>query len=346
MSQRPDPAAEIRLVSLTTLRGANYWSRCPITRLDLVVGAYDHISSADVAGLGGGLLRLLPGLREHRCSVGEPGGFVLRMREGTYAPHILEHVALELQAMIGHDVGYGRARGGDRPGEYTVVFEHLHGEVGRRAASGALQVVQAAFAGRFDGVDPLLGELRALAVMADPGERERHVACGVIGGQDRAAVREAILGWCNGAAGPIIELGPAVVLATGLPYRTSDVAVILDVDPRGMPGRYREPSRARRLHGVVADAVEEGGFVVVPAGDAELQRIVAEAGARIATFGIRDPDRPAAELHARLAEGRIAVLERDLVLRTFEPDPHLPSEPQLAGALAVHILERLTPATR
>ena len=46
--------------------------------------------------------------------------------DGTYAPHIIEHVALELQTMIGHDVGYGRTRGGDVEGEYTLVFEHVH----------------------------------------------------------------------------------------------------------------------------------------------------------------------------------------------------------------------------
>src|SRR5918912_1161302 len=58
--------------------------------------------------------------------MGERGGFITRLRRGTYAPHIIEHVALELQLMIGHDVGYGKTRGGDVAGEYTLVFEHVH----------------------------------------------------------------------------------------------------------------------------------------------------------------------------------------------------------------------------
>ena len=52
--------------------------------------------------------------------------------------------------MIGHDVGYGRTRGGDVEGEYTLVFEHMHEGVGLRAAALALETVQQAFAGTLD----------------------------------------------------------------------------------------------------------------------------------------------------------------------------------------------------
>ena len=103
-----EPATEMRMTALHATRGANYWSRLPVTRMDLTIGAYDEISSAHVPGVTGALLAALPGLVEHRCSIGERGGFIARLRRGTYAPHIIEHVALELQGQIGHDVGYGR----------------------------------------------------------------------------------------------------------------------------------------------------------------------------------------------------------------------------------------------
>src|SRR5215210_8361207 len=107
----PDPLTEIRMTTLHATRGANYWSRRPVTRMDLLVGPYEDISSAQVDGVTERLVRTMPGLREHRCSIGERGGFILRLRRGTYAPHIIEHVALELQTMIGHDVGFGKTRG-------------------------------------------------------------------------------------------------------------------------------------------------------------------------------------------------------------------------------------------
>ena len=132
-------SSEIRLTALSATRGANYWSRRPVTRLDLVVGAFDEISSAEIPDFTDRLVSALPGLEEHRCSIGVRGGFITRLNRGTYAPHIIEHVALELQTMIGHDVGYGRSRGGDVEGEYTVVFEHNargDGLACRRARAG------------------------------------------------------------------------------------------------------------------------------------------------------------------------------------------------------------------
>ncbi len=93
----PDPATEIRMTTLHATRGANYWSRRPVTRVDVIVGAYDDISSAHVPGVTAALVGAMPSLIEHRCSIGERGGFIIRLRRGTYIPHIVEHVALELQ---------------------------------------------------------------------------------------------------------------------------------------------------------------------------------------------------------------------------------------------------------
>ena len=281
---RPDPNAEIRLVGLRSLRGANFWSRRPVVRMDVAVGAYDEIHSADVPGFTEALVSALPGLWEHRCSVGEHGGFVTRLREGTYAPHIAEHVALELQSMIGHEVGYGRARGGDRPGEYTVVLAHLHAAVGMRAAALGLEVVRRAFAGRLDGVGAALEELRALADTEDAPPLEGRVLCGVTGGGELAVVREEMLRLGAYGAAPVVEVSPEYLLSAGLPYARSEAAVILDGGVPGVPPRYAEPEMARRLLAVIADGVPEGGTVVVPAAEREVQGLVREAGRRVAPF--------------------------------------------------------------
>jgi hypothetical protein len=341
MLDLPDPTAEIRLVALTSLHGANYWSSRPVTRVDVAVGAFDHISSADVSGFTDALVGALPGLHEHRCSVGRPGGFIVRLRRGTYAPHVMEHVALELQEMIGHRVGYGRARGGDRPGEYTVTFEHLHSAVGLRAAALALQVVQAAFAGRFESVDAAVAELKALAALPEPHPLPQHVTCGIVGGGDRAAVRESLLRRGIAEEDLIIDVSPAYLLNAGLPYASSDVAVILDAQPVDVPERYRDPARARRLHGVLADGVPEGGYVVVPAGDPELIRVVEDAGRMAAVFGAEISRREAAALAATEERGRIVILERGRTVATERTQGHLPIDSQLAAALAVSARERM-----
>ncbi|HEX2204906.1 MAG TPA: hypothetical protein VHG91_16470, partial [Longimicrobium sp.] len=281
---RPDPYTEIQLVGLRSLRGANFWSRRPVTRMDVAVGAYDEIHSAEVPGFTEALLAALPGLWEHRCSIGERGGFVTRLRRGTYAPHIAEHVGLELQSMIGHDVGYGRARGGDRPGEYTVVFEHLHAEVGLRAAALALETVQRAFAGELEGVEHALAELEALSASPDVPALRQHVLCGITGGGDRVAARDEMVRRGVTADELVVDVAPSYLLNAGLPYSASEIAVILDADLSDVPERYREEGRNHQLVSVLADAVRRDGIVVVPAKEWEVQDLARDAGCRVAVF--------------------------------------------------------------
>ncbi|MDF1505490.1 hypothetical protein PYV61_21240, partial [Roseisolibacter sp. H3M3-2] len=142
----PDPHAELRATALRLIRGPNYWAMRPLARLELEVGAYDELSSAELPGVSEALVEALPPLALHACSVGTAGGFLQRLARGTYAPHIVEHAALALQEMAGHDVGYGRARGGARAGAYTVVVAYRHPAVGRRALAHALDLVRRAFA--------------------------------------------------------------------------------------------------------------------------------------------------------------------------------------------------------
>src|SRR5688572_9295802 len=214
----PDPGTEIRITALHSLRGANFWSQRPVTRMDLVVGRYDEISSADVPAVTTSLERTMPGLIEHRCSIGERGGFLQRLRRGTYAPHIIEHVALELQAMAGCDVGYGKTRGGDEPGEYTLVFEHCHANAGLRAAALALEVVQRAFAGTLESVDHAVQELSALLATPDAPALRQRVLCGITGGGPRHETRAEMVRRRSSDEELIVDVAPGYLLQAGLPY--------------------------------------------------------------------------------------------------------------------------------
>lgn len=361
------------MTTLHVTRGINFWSRRPVTRMDLVVGAYDEISSADVPWFTDTLVRALPGLVEHQCSIGERGGFVLRLRRGTYAPHIVEHVALELQTMIGHDVGYGRTRGGDLPGMYTLVFEHLHEQVGLRAAALALEIVQRAFAGTLDSVDAAVAELRALAAMPAAAPVRGRVLGGVTGGSGRADAVDLLEGrgtrdawWRQGGTArheaacdadrspaprvprpascvpPIVDLSPAYLLQAGLPYSCSRFAIVLDTLITDVPARYRELEHARRLLSIVADAVEEGGFVMCPAKEWEIQDYARERGCRVAVFATDDDitrrDLKCASAMALVHDGRI-LAEHGGEPRDAGPlRDDVPAASQVAAALAAELL--------
>ena len=339
---RADAATELRMTTLHAMRGRNFWSLRPVTRMDVMVGAFDDISSADVPGTTERLVAAMPGLVEHRCSIGERGGFVVRLRRGTYAPHIIEHVALELQTMVGHDVGFGRTRGGDGPGEYTLVFEHRHEQVGLRAAALALEVVQQAFDGTLENVDAAVAELRALAEGPDTPPLHGNVLCGIPGGDGRAEAQQALRERLGAADELVIDVSPNYLLQAGLPYARSRMAIILDADLGDVPPRYQEPERAIKLVNVLCDAVEGDGVVVCPAKAWEIQDYARDSGCRVAVFATDDRvtqrDTRRARAVAQVRDGRILIDGCDGASDAGALDPSLPAAPQVAAALAAATL--------
>jgi hypothetical protein len=342
---RPDPAVEIRITGLHSTRGLNYWSKRPVIQMDLVVGPFEDISSADSPGLVDALVSALPGLVEHRCSIGTRGGFITRLKRGTYAPHIIEHVALELQTMIGHDVGYGRTRGGDVDGEYTLVFEYEHEQVGLRAAALSLEVVQRAFGGTLDTVQPALQELEALSRTTDAPAIRQRVFCGVSGGSARAetqqelAARLAVLGRADEL---IIDVSPAYLLRAGLPYSHSDMAIILDTALSDVPERFQDAERAQRLVGILADAVRRDGFVICPAKEWEVQDYAREQDCRVAVFATDDDvtrrDQRVAAAVGTVRNGHIVLEHCGDPWDAGPLSDERPAAAQVAAALAEYVI--------
>jgi cyanophycin synthetase len=341
----PDPKSEIRMTTLHATRGANYWSRLPVTRMDLEIGAYENISSADVPGFTASLVTAMPGLRDHRCSIGEPGGFLIRLKRGTYCAHIVEHVALELQGIIGHEVGYGRTRGGEKAGDYTLIFEHRHEAVGLRAGALALEIVQNAFAGKLGSINYAVAELRALADTSDMPALIQHVFCGITGGSHRTETRSEMVRLGFGAGDLIVDVSPSYILQAGLPYSHSDIAIILDSDLNDVPQYYRLPRRADRLVAVVADAVPEGGIVIVPAKKWEIQDLVRDAGCRVAIFAADDDvttkDKKVARASAMVVGRRIIIEEFDKSFEAGWVHDKTPIDAQVVATLAAFSLNKL-----
>lgn len=127
------------------MRGPNYWS---IKRENLIVmildiGKMEEKPSNKIEGFAKRLKALLPTLYEHRCSIGEPGGFFKRVEEGTWMGHIIEHIALEIQTLAGMNTGYGRTRGYGEKGVYNVVFNYQVESVGIYAAKAAVAICEA-----------------------------------------------------------------------------------------------------------------------------------------------------------------------------------------------------------
>ena len=135
----------MKINEIKVLRGPNYWSirRSKLIQMRLDLEDMEQKPTNKIDGFYERIQKLLPSMYEHRCSEDVEGGFFMRVKDGTWMGHVIEHIALELQTLAGMDCGFGRTRGTGIEGEYFVVFDYMEEEAGKYAATAAVKVAQA-----------------------------------------------------------------------------------------------------------------------------------------------------------------------------------------------------------
>jgi len=135
----------MKILTTNVYVGPNLYAHFPVIRQQLDLGVLEQWPTAKLGTeFIDAYIEALPGLVEHGCSYGEPGGFIRRLREneGTWLGHVLEHTVIELQAMAGSDVTFGKTRSIDnQPGCYDMVFEYKQKDVGLAAAKLGRQLL-------------------------------------------------------------------------------------------------------------------------------------------------------------------------------------------------------------
>ncbi len=135
----------MRILTTNVYVGPNLYAHFPVIRQQLDLGILEQWPSAKLGeDFINNYLVALPGLQEHGCSYGEPGGFIRRLKEdeGTWMGHVLEHTVIELQCMAGSDVTFGKTRSIEgQPGCYNMVFEYKQRDVGLAAAKLGRQLL-------------------------------------------------------------------------------------------------------------------------------------------------------------------------------------------------------------
>ncbi len=139
-----NPVKDIIFLEIKYLNGPNLWTYYPALEATVDIGALEDFPSDAIPGFYDRLSEWLPSLIEHRCSYEERGGFLRRVKEGTWPCHILEHVTLELQNLAGMRGGFGRARETSVRGVYKVALSAWHEEITRAALHSARELVLAA----------------------------------------------------------------------------------------------------------------------------------------------------------------------------------------------------------
>src|SRR4051794_20549161 len=113
----------MKILAIRTIEGANVYSYRPVVVMELDLEELTDRETREFPGFNDTLVGLLPGLREHVCGLGTPGGLLVRLAEGTYFGHVIEHVALELSEPAGVPVNFGKTRVTDNPRVYRVIVE-------------------------------------------------------------------------------------------------------------------------------------------------------------------------------------------------------------------------------
>lgn len=135
----------MKILDIRILNGPNYWSvNHKVLVVTLDIEKYEDLPTNKIRGFTPRLIRILPGLKEHRCSLSQAGGFIRRMQKGTWMGHVAEHVAIELQTLAGINCNYGKTVSTDQKGIYEVVISFKEENSCIYALNASLSIIEAA----------------------------------------------------------------------------------------------------------------------------------------------------------------------------------------------------------
>jgi cyanophycin synthetase len=152
----------IEIQELRALRGPNRHTRHTAIFMVVDIKSYEERPSDEIEGFSDRLVALIPSLQEHGCSIGKPGGFIQRLQRGTWAGHIIEHIAIELQCLAGMEVGFGKSLDTSKKGVYIITFRYLVESAGLKAAREAVSLFEAVADGKSFDINQVISELKVL----------------------------------------------------------------------------------------------------------------------------------------------------------------------------------------
>src|SRR5215203_1422323 len=151
----------MQIESIKALEGPNVHSHRPVLVMTLDLQDLAGRETRDFPGFNERLLELLPGLHDHVCGLGYPGGLVERLHGGTYFGHVIEHIALELSGPAGVPVNFGRTRQTERPSVYHLIVEYRSAAVMRLLLETAVEIADCLARGEdYAGLEARLAEAR------------------------------------------------------------------------------------------------------------------------------------------------------------------------------------------
>ncbi len=165
----------MKILSIQSFCGRNIFSHKPVIKIIVDLEEFHDIDTSKIDGFNDRLIKLFPGLYQHHCSLGREGGFIERLKEGTYLSHVTEHLALELQSILGYDVYFGKARLKEEPSVYQIIYEFMNERCGIDCGKAAFGIVSTLASGTVPDVDAILGNLKKASTEYELGPSSRAI---------------------------------------------------------------------------------------------------------------------------------------------------------------------------
>lgn len=159
----------LQIRDFTIYHGRNIYSHRPVMKMVVDIGKYSEIPTNKIEGFNEKLLKAFPGLKTNCCGLGYEGGFVERLKTGTYLAHVLEHVILEMQYMLGYEVSYGKTRVVEEPSLYYLVYEFKNEVCGLECGKAGAFILNCFLNGEDIEIEEFLNYLKKVSQSADLG---------------------------------------------------------------------------------------------------------------------------------------------------------------------------------
>ncbi len=273
----------MQILAWRYFEGPNPHCHRPMLELELELGRLAEQTTREFPGFTDTLLRDVPGLSDHHCSLGYAGGFVLRLREGTLLGHVLEHLALELLHGCGAEGVYGKTRQIGRSSRFRIAFESPEAEVGHAAADLARRYIAALAERRTFVLEPEHRRLRELYARRCLGPSTAAIV--------QAALRRDI---------PVRRIGATSMLELGhgrymrrLQATLTDRSSAIAVDLAGDKQQCKETLAAQGIpvpRGYVVESTPEAIAAQAALGCQVAVKPLAGCQGRGVTLGLTEPD--------------------------------------------------------
>lgn len=159
----------MKIIDMFRFDGRNIFNHKPVVKMLVNLGEFSEIQTKDLGGFNERLINFFPGLNSHYCSLRHEGGFVQRLEDGTLLSHVTEHLAIELQCIMGYDVYFGKTRVIEEPFIYCIVYEYQNPVCATDFGHCAAEIVVALAKDEPIDIDAVLNRLSDITSKADLG---------------------------------------------------------------------------------------------------------------------------------------------------------------------------------